>query len=294
MHFVFPYATSGESGGTINYVIQKKKDLDFIILGASRAKHGIDPALLTTLGTNGHNLGINGTNVINQALVLDILLTNDVRPKIVVLQTDLYSYDKTYDKEMQILDQIKRVYPFDTPLIRSYVHDIGLVERVLYFFDSYKLNRKVINITYNALKKSEDTNGFVPLPTLPFESSSTLLFPEYLYSSTSTNSVALAKLQALAKKEDVHLILVLGPSYNNVLYNKKEQDLMLKDLRKRGFKNIINLTDITKIPVLMDKKYWRDTTHLSESGAEVFSEIVNKEISKLLFIQIGKWLPFLN
>lgn len=283
MTFIFSNTFSGESGGTINYVLEKKKELDFIVLGASRAKHGIDPKLLLSLGKNGHNLGINGTNMINHLLVLDILLKNEVKMDTIVLQTDLYTYNPSNDKEEVILDQIKRLYPYDTELVRSYVKERGVVEQVLYFFDTYKLNRKVANIGFNFLKKDSisETDGFVGLPITQYPPDNKPLFPEYIYSSTSTNSTALGKIQELADANGIQLILIFGPSYENVMYNKKEQGRLIADLKARGFRNIIDLSDIEKIPQLKKPEYWRDGTHLSDKGAEVFSKIVNTEISKL-------------
>ena len=118
IHAFFLKTISGESGGTINYVIEKNPHPDFLILGASRAKEQIDPSLLTSLGTNGYNLGINGNTVLASSLILDILLRNGVKPKTLVLQTD--SSDYVVGVDQNIKDQVDRVYPYDTPLIRSY------------------------------------------------------------------------------------------------------------------------------------------------------------------------------
>ncbi|HMI79570.1 MAG TPA: hypothetical protein VK484_12305, partial [Ferruginibacter sp.] len=44
-NYVFAKTLSGDTGGAINYSLQKKENVDCIILGSSRAKYLIDPAL---------------------------------------------------------------------------------------------------------------------------------------------------------------------------------------------------------------------------------------------------------
>ena len=75
--------------------------------------------------------------------------------------------------------------------------------------------------------------------------------------------------------------MLFSPSYKNILYSEERQALLIKDLKKRGFTNIIDLSDIRKLPELEDVTYWRDGNHLSDKGAHVFSKIINREIQKM-------------
>ena len=219
---VFKKTISGESGGTINYVINKKKKLDVLVIGPSRAKHGIDPKVLTSLGDDGYNLGINGTTILNSSLILDILIKNNVKIKTLVVATDLSDYASS-SKEMT-LDQIKRLYPYDTPLVREYVKSIGFVEQAKYFFDTYKFNRKILNITFNFLKKDSilDGSGYVGLPNTKYKPGVNYSSINYTYDHNSVNAESMRRIKKICDENGIKLIVVFSPSYNNVFFDKNK------------------------------------------------------------------------
>ena len=282
MEIFFKNTFSGESGGTINYVISKKPKLDFLILGPSRAKHSINPNTLTALGKNGHNLGINATTIINSSLIFDLLLKEGVTTKVLVLQTDLENYNKQSDSVL--LDQIKRLYPYDTDTIRSYVKELSFAERLMYQSDLYKLNSKMLNVGFNFLKRNsmEDYNGYVGLPSTQYPPLDTSLSQNYVFDETTKNWEAFKKIAALAKRKDIPLIVVFPPSYKNVFFNKVEQKKLVEAMKKEGVALIVDLSDVTKIPRLENKDLWRDSLHLNSEGAEIFSELLNNELKKSL------------
>lgn len=279
-NYIFKKTISGESGGTINYVINKKNNLDFLIIGPSRAKHGIDPILLTSLGNNGYNLGINGTTVLNSLLILDILVKNNVTPKTLIISADLSDYvDNT---NQQILDQIKRVYPYDTPLLKEYVDKIGYVERAKYFFGSYRFNRKILNVAYNFTKRNTvaDNNGYVGLPNMTDKPDVKYDTENFIYKNNSTNVEALKKIKKICDENNIKLIVVFSPSYKNVFYNEIQQKLMIEDFKKENISNIIDLSNINQSPDLLKKENWRDAIHFNYFGSQKFSKILNEEIIK--------------
>lgn len=281
---VFKKTLSGESGGTINYAIRHGKDIDFLILGASIAKHTINPDLLTSLEGEGYNLGINGVSILNNLLTLDILIQNGIAPKVIILQTVLPDYTKEANNNESLRNQIKRVYPYDTDLIRSYVRSLGVFEEVKYTSWLYRFNRKIINISFNYLKKDtiQQNNGFVPLPgteyTIP------PIYKEYIYDEKSVARDALQKIKELADKHNSKIIIVFPPSYKNTFTTKEQSDILIKDLKESGFKYIIDMSDITKLPQLENREYWRDANHLNATGAALFSQLLNKEIKKVLLL----------
>ena len=282
MNYIFKYTISGESGGTINYVINKKKNVDFLILGASRAKHGIDPQDLTALGTDGYNLGINGTSVLNSLLVLDILVQHGVRPKTVMVQADLG--DLVSDTSANTTDQISRVYPYNTALIQEYVDRMGYLERIKYFFGLYRLNRKVINISFNYVKRNSipDNNGYVGLPSIKdYAFDAPNLSSTYVYSSTTTSAEAIKRMQDICNKNNIKFLVLFPPSYKNARFNKTAQENADDDLRKSHVEHILNLSDINSMPDLVGSENWRDEVHLNATGSEKFSKELNDYLKRL-------------
>lgn len=283
MKSVFQKTLSGESGGTINYAISEKQTTDFLIMGASRAKHSIDPSLVPALGKNGYNMGINGTNALNTLLILDILLANNVTTKTLIIQTDLRDHlEAKKDTSSALINQIKRVYPYDTPLIRSYVKDAGITEQIKYFFDLYKLNGKIINISYNFLKRNRigNTNGYVPLPQTTYHQNPQN-GDDYVFHNTGTNAQALRDIKELSEKHGIKLIVILMPSYENIIYNKEQTARMIEAFKADGILNIVDLSDIYTHPELNDTTLWRDGVHLNYKGAEIFSKIFNQKIIEM-------------
>jgi len=279
-NYIFKKTISGESGGTINYVINKKSNLDFLIIGPSRAKHGIDPSIITSLGNNGYNLGINGTTVLNSLLILDILVKNNVKMKTLIVSADLSDYVK--ESKEETIDQIKRVYPYDTPLINEYVSKIGNVEQIKYFFGLYKLNRKILNVSYNFTKRNTvtDNNGYVGLPNMTDKPDVKYDTENFIYKKDSTNVEALKKIKKICDENNIKLIVIFSPSYKNVFYNEIQQKLMIEDFKKENINNIIDLSNINQSPDLLKEENWRDAIHFNYFGSQKFSKILSEEIIK--------------
>jgi hypothetical protein len=280
IEYIFNKTISGESGGTLNYVITKKQNLDFLVIGASRAQQGIDPEVITSLGKNGYNLGINGTTPLNSLLNLDILIQNNIKPKTILLQTDLSNY--VTDSNQEIIDQIKRVYPYNTKLTQGYVARVGYIERMKYFFGLYRLNRKILNIAFNFLKKDsvKNSSGYVGLPNMVDKPDVTYPTNTYIYQSTSTNAEAVRRIQKICNENNIKLIVVFLPSYNNVFRNEVQQKILIEDLHKNGITNSLDLSDIHLFPSLENEENWRDGIHLNATGSQKFSKILNEEIKK--------------
>ncbi len=279
MNFIFKKTISGESGGTINNVINRHNNLDFLILGASRAKHGIDPKYLTALGNDGFNLGINGTSILNSLLVLDILIQNNAKPKTVVVQADLFEFVKGFDP--YVSEQAKKVYPYDTELIREYVRNAGKVEQVKYFFETYRLNRKILNVAVNFFKRNTINigNGYVGLTNTTAVPDDISVSGDYVYDSGGVHAESVKKIKKLADENNIKLIIVFPPFYKNVSYNKLEQKRIDDDFTNSGI-TVIDMSDVEKYKELEGIENWRDSFHFNSVGAEKFSILLNEEIKK--------------
>lgn len=279
-HYIFAKTISGESGGTINYVINTSKPLDFLIMGGSRAKHSIDPKIMTSLGSYGHNVGVNGTNVLNSFLILDILVSHKVIPKVVVLQTDLSDYGP--DSKVLILDQIKRLYPYNTAQIRGYVKGVGALENGMYSFGLYRYNRKIANIVFNFFKRNSvgEVNGYVGLQNTGHRVDPLPYVQEYPFVATSTNREALRKLIQLCDDNGIQLVIVFPPSYTNVFRDEFQQKRLIEDIVHEGSTTVIDMSDIKKTPELVGEENWRDAIHFNATGSVRFSTILNKKIGQ--------------
>lgn len=288
---VFENIVSGESGGTINYVIKNSGVIDYIVLGSSRAKHGIDPSLLSSVKGNGYNLGINGTNIINSNIVLEILIKNEVKPKTIILQTDLRDFLHE-SNEKDISDQIKRLYPYreDGLALNKYIAMLSWEERLKSKIDLYQFNGKIINIFFNYFKRKniKANNGYVPLYgqinqfNQPYNSSSTTVNEKYYFNNLMLE--ALLDIQNMCIANNIKLIVVFPPFYNNQFYDENNFKTLTKDLTSRGVNNIIDISNVNKYKDIQDSDNWKDEGHLNSTGTIKFTRILNSKIKNKEYI----------
>jgi hypothetical protein len=159
---------------------------------------------------------------------------------------------------------------------------IGVKEQMKYFFSLYRFNRKILNIAYNFTKKDSvrDSTGYVGLPTIVDRPDLKILSKDFIYNGDGTNAEAMRRVQEICNKNNITLLVVFSPSYQNVFYNKKQQKIMLDDFGKNNIINIIDLSDISTMPDLAKEQNWRDSIHFNDVGSQKFSVILNKEILK--------------
>ncbi len=284
---IFSKTLSGESGGSVNYLLQRKKDAGLIIMGSSRAKHHIDPVRLYANAEKiKYNAGINGTGgLIYNSRLLHLLLEKNIKPSTLILQLDAHPYFTADDDRG--LTELAQLYPFisESRSLRSFVkNEAGLAEQIKLFFHSYRFNGKLLNILYNYRKRHSvgDENGFIPLEGIlkdslvqPLSMASPMpAFPE-------NKIAALQDVLTVCAKENIQLIIVFPPSYHNVIHHPGGTSALINIIRKTGRARIIDFSDIESIPELNQSKYWRDATHLNADGAGLFSDSLNARLAGL-------------
>lgn len=283
--FIFEKTLSGESGGTINYLISKKQKVNYLILGTSRAKYQIDPSLLTSMSGNGFNAGIGGNGeVIYNNILLDILITEKVIPQTILLQLDAVNFLQSQTTNDQ--NEIKVFYPFYKKYnkLDDYISSLGYEEKIKLNSRLYRFNSQLIPIVSNYFKRNDvlDYNGFLPLNEI-FDSSkdkrSVNLFKDTAFDLKKIN--ALKSISKICAVHNIKLIVVIPPSYKNVFYNANVNNQLTSIIKQFGDHHIINMADINLFPQLQNANKWKDATHLNAEGAKVFSMLLNGKLKDL-------------
>ncbi|MEO6670167.1 MAG: hypothetical protein ABIN36_11865 [Ferruginibacter sp.] len=284
---IFYKTMAGESGGSVNYLIQKKQHVSFLILGSSRAKHHIDPALLSNVyNGDGYNAGINGTGgLIYNSLLLKLLIEKKRIPKLVILQVDAYPYFTMKDDNVNA--EISPLYPFidESPALSNYFKEqTGYAEKIKMWLHAYRFNGKLLNIVYNYARRNSVTNnnGFEGLAGqidttgsfVPVDTGKTFHFSEI-------KMKALQDIAQTCKLNGIRLLLLLPPSYKNIILLKPGNDAILSLLHSNDVYDIFNFSDVGTIPALESNLYWRDQTHLNKEGAAIFSVVFNDSLKSL-------------
>jgi hypothetical protein len=268
---------------------QKEVDVDYIVLGSSRAEGAFDIQLLDSLThQHGINLSSNGSGYVDNYLVLSKFLEHENRAKSLYLQVDNYSLDPegsfsnafhvfnflAFWQEPEFNDIISHyLTPFQKrlfdvlPWMRFYVYNkyfspVEVMRRV-------KLKNQSGNIRMDhKLKASFSAPTIMPDSARFFSGEGTRKFQVNPF-----DEMHLKKIIALARSKNIQVICFTAPDFFHqrkrfVNYEQTEQHL--HQLLKQESVNFI--PDLFKIEDSNDLRYFKDPEHLSRFGVGVFTQ----------------------
>jgi len=281
---IFEKTISGEGGGSINYIIKKKKNIDFLVMGSSRAKYQIDPALLkNAYNGNGYNAGINGVGgIIYNSMLLHVLINKGILPKAVILQTDIFFFREAKSESLSF--EISNLYPYmdEVPQLKVFVkHNAGFAENTLLLLHSYRFNGNMLSIVNNYLKHRTvtDNNGFESLQGTIVPNQFDIINrvnKKYEYSSIKLS--AFEDIIETCKKNNISLYVVFCPYFKTTDILQEENKVLIQILSKLGNNKLLDFSDINKIPSLQSGNLWKDENHLNSTGANLFSKMLNDSL----------------
>lgn len=288
INFFFKNTFSGErSGGKINYLINYKKNINFLILGNSRALYHINPDKLTNLDGLGYNAGISSLgNIIYNIVLLEICLKNNIKPKIILLQLDVLKFTEKQKKYSESLSYLLPFYSNNTPIFKSYIKEDGIIDQIIVNSNFYKFNGKIFNIFFNYIRKnkilSNYDNGFKELNNnldTNFNFNNNTNSGLFNLDYNNNYFIALNDFNNICLKNNIKLFIILTPSYKNILYNKKI-DIEFSNYIKKNIPNIrlINLSDYNNFKELQPYNNWSEFLHLNKLGANKFSLMLNDSL----------------
>jgi hypothetical protein len=283
---LFPSVLSGEAGGDINYLLEKKRDADLLVLGSSRARHHLDPALLTSnVARRPFNAGANGVGDLTYAsVVLDLALREGLRPRAVIPQADAWEFARGADTgaqaRMRRARSLSALYPFlgRSPVLERAVREqAGFRERtLLLLLRSYRFNGKVLNLLAHRLRPAGTRDGYEALegrlaraavPAVPRER------PGIGPGSPPVSAAnrALKEIAEACARQDIRLVVLIAP-YLEERASAESRRLLRATLAKAGANRVV---DFGHLPApLENPALWRDPAHLNGEGAALLSKML--------------------
>ncbi len=257
-----------------------EETLDILFMGNSRSFCSIDPRIIDDLlGTNSFVLGISAESIITTYYELKEALKTQ-SPQYVVLESFILDQDpsrnKQYYKEftwntknpIEYDSYIRKVTDneSDSILSNSYFQNHNL------FWKQPYLNYIDLIVTNNQLYKDnlyDQTDGFLPRESIINLSNSFLSDKEISDIPYEQNIYYFQKFVELCKKNEIELIVITSPTFNNSWLDDLDIEIKAFD------KNIIeNNVDYVFSPSNDDYKnsiLFSDGQHLSIIGAIKFS-----------------------
>ena len=261
---------TGQSIGKLNHFLKLKDSLDWIVLGSSRANHNVDPS---RLAPNSFNMGIDGRQISYCAALIKMLPTD--KHQTLLLQVDpLSAVSKSYDgSDLRALcTKYNR-----NKAIKTEIDRMGQNNPFQRFFWSLSYNGMIMGILKNYFRPGYNYHTYKGYDPIYPTDQQQKIFQTVLARKKNMdcglpaiNPIYIDALRDVAvycKKNNKKLIVYSSPEYADVC---KQDDVLLNDLMKGLGIEYHNMTDYFRNN--NNIKYWKDETHLSHTGAMLFTD----------------------
>ncbi len=290
MEKLYQKTYTGQTGGTINNLLQNYDHVPLLAMGNSRCAHHVIPQ---QLNENAFNLSHNGMSLVFHTGLIDQLISNEkIKIDTILLHLER---DEIIGKDYSLKQDIQHLkyYYNKNEWIRERINGLSYFEPLKYSLASYKWNGKVMNIINNRIKSDMNKiphNGYVFV--LPGDRDSVNVTWSYdrrianniTYSGDTINidfKKNIEHLVALCKEKNVTLVLFTSPIYHPAPGFEK-MDLMLQDYFKSEGAIYINYFNA----FASDERFatyhlWKDAQHLNHEGAKIFTDVLRSDLNKL-------------
>ncbi|WP_405415778.1 hypothetical protein [Maribacter sp. Asnod1-A12] len=271
---------TGASGGKVNQFLKEKDNLDFIVLGSSRANHHIDNIKISK---KSFNMGLDGTKIAFSATLLKTLPLN--KEQIILLHiSPKYSLDSNY-KGDDIAGLSKLYHQNNT--IKNEYNTLGKNKIMNQIFWSLNFNGTVMGLFKNYFSPNYDINTYFGYDPIYITDEQKRIFKTVLENKVNepcSNELKLNpiyeqyldEISLFCKENNKKLILFTAPIYQD---NCKDDDYILSNLLSQKNIEYWNMTTFFNNNNSLD--YWRDNSHLSNTGAEIFTDSIKSKLNKL-------------
>lgn len=262
---------SGQNIGKLNQFLKIKDSVDFITFGSSRANHHINPL---DFSTNGFNMGMDGRMIAYSATLLKLLPKKE---QVVLFHIDPSNTFKN-DYVGVDLDALNTKY-FRNRIIKSEIDRYIDVNKFQLIYHSIVYNNRVLGIVKNIVIPKYnycDYNGYDPIsvsstqkkiflkilgkkPVIEKPKSEFIINPIY--------DSYLDEVKEFCERNNKTIVFFTAPVYDdkNIADNRT-----LKRIMKDKGLTYYDFSDHFKKPYNLS--YWKDETHLSDIGANLFSK----------------------
>ncbi len=284
---LYLHTTSGKTGGNINGILQQKADV--LILGSSRARHHVVPAILEdSLSVSVFNAGLDGHDFLCAVMLFDLWTRAHPPPKVILLHVDpvsLLNYQRELERTI-----IFSGYFRESDRVRSILLMRGKYEWLKYLSSSYRFNGKVLPIIKNLIMSPDPTShGYVGLKGSPQSGVrqavdlTRITTDEYANPFWDLKLSYLAELARYSKVNGTRLILFHSPYPQEDLSTVADWSRRLAALQSsyEGVEFLDLAARAHEIFVGRADLFW-DKSHLNSKGAEIFSTLLAAEVGQRL------------
>ena len=269
---------TGRGVGKLNQYLKIKDDLDFVVFGSSRANHHINTNLISE---NSFNMGVNGRKLAFSSILIKLLPKQ--KKQTILLQIDpSNAFSENYfGRDVDaLLVQYNR-----NEIIAKEIDKLNQNNILQNFYWSLSYNGTIIKLLKNYLSPNynyKNYSGYDPIyPTkkqqqifkLKVEQKKTMnCLDEYIMNDIYNN--LLDDLKLFCNNNNKSLLIYTSPIFDDDCKNDNIE--FNKIMKTKGLK-YFDLSDFFKDDNSL--KYWKDNTHLSHIGANIFTDSIKQIIN---------------
>ena len=278
LEHVFYNLRSGRFG-VINLAVDTRADI--LILGDSKAHHNYMPKVIANnLGLTCFNLGADGMNVIYHYILVNHII-NYYKPKLIIYDVSGKEFNEKYfdPSKFSILMPYAQNCRSALDIIKkedSFI-DIKLLSRL------YPFNQNLHSLVLHGVVAPRVTKGFEPLH-------GTNLAKELRNKKDGTptkieeNDILKFTFKALldiVAEHKIPMVLINSPVWDfDDYYRSYNFPQNILNMLK-GYAVELNIIQKDKYPQLNEEQLFKDSSHLNNKGAFIFSNIVNSYLHQL-------------
>ena len=266
---------SGQNIGKLNQFLLVKDSLDFVVFGSSRANHHINPK---DFSPNGFNMGMDGRKIAYSATLLKMLPNKEQVVLFHIDPSNVFKEDYSGDD----LDALNTKY-FRNPIIRAEIDKHVDINGFQLIYHSLVYNNRVLGIIKNIFLPKYNYKEYDGYDPIHVSETQKKIFLKILDKNEHNNNAKsrftinqvyesyLNEMKEYCKLNNKKLIFFTAPTYDDRIKtdNKALSDLMKeKGFTYYDFTNHFNISN--------NISYWKDRTHLSDIGANLFSKYFSK------------------
>lgn len=269
------YRAKGGSTGKNNEVIHRVNS-DIILFGSSRCAHHYVPSVFSdSLGMSCYNAGRDGSGIILMYPYYKLISTRHI-PKLVIY--DISGYDVGTDDSTKYLSYLRPLYGH--PVVEHLVNVISPTEKYKLLCQSYRYNGNCLRIVGNALHPAiEDEQGYEPLKGIVgYKPKVENTYKPIQKSIDHFKEDILKRMIEACRQNGSDIVFTVSPSYGHAHVSPYYR-AMSAFCNENGIPFLYYQNDPRFI---YKQNYFKDGSHMNQTGAEVYTREIVREILNLI------------
>ena len=257
----------------------EKTQADILVFGSSRANHHYVPEVfMDKLKMTFYNTGRDGNGIFYQIGILSSVLKR-YSPKLIII--DFY---EGFNKNENSYNGLESLLPYciTHEEIRRIIEQKSSTEKIKLMSEIYPFNSQILSIGIGNLeinkKRNAEDKGYVPLYK-EWQSKIDSLTNAQIYDIDSSKVLAFREFVKLAKQSKAKVLVIYSPIYQK--YDKKQEITICANI---CYSENVSFWDYSKNNLFLNNnRLFNDVSHLNNTGAKLFSELVVSKIKKEIF-----------